>query len=246
VNREGILVAGGSGGKFAMARFRLNGQLDPSFGQGGKVITAAGPNDAILTTKMTSDGKLLAYGRTGSAARYITAVPTVNVFSLDPSGAEGGNNPASLIFTRDLRLSFPTRVFYSLGGTATLGTDYDGPTALKPSATTGATGLAGITLQPVGGIAGAAVGFVDIPANETTVIVPINVVDDTRVEQTETVLASVRANPSYTLGTRATQQVTIADNDPRSVTARVSAGSTRSATPGTLPNGGSIFSQLRI
>ena len=231
VNREGILVAGGSSGKFAMVRFGLNGQPDPSFGQGGKVITAAGPNDAILTTKMTPDGKLLAYGRTGSAARYITAVPKVNVFSLDPSGAEGGNNPASLIFTRDLRLSFPTRVFYSLGGTATLGADYTGPTELKPANTTGATGSGGITLQPVGGIAGAPVGFVDIPANETTVTVPINVINDARVEQTETVLASIRANPAYTLGTRTTQQVGIADND---------------RALGSLPNGGTVFSQLRI
>ena len=234
VNREGILVAGGSSGKFAMARFRLNGALDSTFGQGGKVITKVGQDDAILTTRLTADGKLLAYGRSGSSARYITAAPKVNVFSLDPDGAEGGSNPASLIFTRDLRLSFPTRVFYSLGGTATLGADYTGPTALKPANTSG-SGLA--TLQPVGGIAGAPVAFVDIPANQTTVTVRINVIDDALVEQTETVLASVRANPAYALGTRTTQQIDIADNDRRLVNLQPT---------GTSRNGGRIFSQLRI
>ena len=208
VNREGILVAGGSSGKFAMARFRLNGQLDTTFGQGGKVITKVGENDAILTTKSTSDGKLLAYGRSGSSARYITAAPTVNVFSLDPDGAEGGNNPASLIFTRDLRLSFPTRVFYSLGGTASLDADYNGPTVLKPANTRGAPGLV-----PVGSVFGDSVGFIDIPAGETTAIVPINVVDDRVLESAETVRASLRANAAYALGNRTTQQVDIADND---------------------------------
>jgi hypothetical protein len=63
------------------------------------------------------------------------------------------------------------------------------------------------------------------------VTVAINVVNDAQVEQTETVLASIRANPAYTLGTRTTQQVSIADNDRRL---------------GTLPNGGTVFSQLRI
>ena len=247
VNREGILVAGGSSGKFAMARYRPNGQLDPSFGQGGKVITAAGANDAILTTTMTSDGKLTAYGRSGSSARYVTAVPRVNVFSLDPSGAEGGNNPASLIFTRDLRLSFPTRVFYSLGGTATLGADYTGPTELKPSNTTGSGAGA---LQPIGGPIGGRVGFIDIPANETTVTVPIKVSDDARVEQNETVLAIIRANPAYTLGGRTTQRVDIADNDANlPVTVRPFAGGRTSAAArhaGRSPSGGTIFSQIKI
>ena len=101
VNREGILVAGGSGGKFAMVRFAVNGKLDQTFGQAGKVITAMPTSDAILNTALTSDGKLLAFGRSGSVARYITAQTTVNVFSLDPDCAEGGANPASLIFMRE-------------------------------------------------------------------------------------------------------------------------------------------------
>lgn len=200
VNREGITVAGGSSGKFAMVRYRLNGELDQSFGQGGKVITPVGANDAILTSVQTPDGKLLAYGRSGSVARYFSALPKVNVFSLDPDGAEGGNNPASLIFTRDIRASFTTRIFFDLGGTATFGTDYTGPTP-APSANTR------------GGLVFQSIPFVDIPAGETTAIVPINVIDDKVLEPTETVLTTIRASAAYTLGNRTTQQLDIADND---------------------------------
>ena len=211
VNREGILVAGGSGGKFAMARFRANGQLDSSFGQGGKVITTMANGDAILTTTLTSDGKLLAYGRSGSVARYVVAAPKVNVFSLDPNGAEGGNNPASLIFTRDLRLSFPTRVFYTLAGTASINSDYTGPSVLRPANTSGASGASGAA--PVGGILGDSTAFVDIRANETFAVVPINVVNDNVMEQVETIRASLRPGAPYALGDRTTQDVEIAAND---------------------------------
>lgn len=210
VNREGILVAGGSSGKFALARFKLNGTLDTTFGAAGTRTTSVGPNDAILTSKLSSDGRLTAYGRTGGAARYFTAMPKVNVFSLDPLGAEAKNNdnPASLIFTRDQRLSFPTRVFFDLSGTATLNTDYTGPstTTIFTGGTKSTTG----SLTPVTPVR---VGFVDIPAGETTAVVPINVTEDTALETAETVRATLRTGALYTLGTRTSQQLDIADND---------------------------------
>src|SRR5439155_10884957 len=77
VTREGILVAGESNGQFAMARYLTNGSLDTTFGQGGKVITAVAPSEPILTTTLTDDGKIVAYGRNGDAARYISATPKV-------------------------------------------------------------------------------------------------------------------------------------------------------------------------
>jgi uncharacterized delta-60 repeat protein len=251
VNREGILVAGRVSGKFAMARFRMNGDLDRTFGQGGKVITPMGTDDAILTTKVTSDGKLLAFGRSGSVARYIQAVPKVNVFSLDPSGAEGGNNPASLIFTRDLRASFATRVFFDLGGTATLGTDYTGP-ATKLLFEGGAATPSGLLTQ----VTVSRVGFIDIGAGETTAIVPINVIDDKSVESNETVRATIHANAAYSLGDRTVQAVDIADNDVVRVNATGRPGparfafqpARRDAKPEASDSAkdGGIFSQIAI
>jgi uncharacterized delta-60 repeat protein len=209
VNREGVLVAGGSSGKFALARYRLNGELDATFGQGGKVVTAAGPDDAILTTVPTQDGKLLAYGRTGSTLRYFAAVPKVNVFSLDPNGAESGGNSASLIFTRDIRASFKTTVFFDLSGTATFAADYNGPATTRPASTTGSLTIG----ELVGGITLGRTGFVDILPGETTAIVPINVIDDRVLESAETVRATIRTNSAYSLGDRSVQTIDIADND---------------------------------
>jgi uncharacterized delta-60 repeat protein len=207
VNREGILVAGGSGGKFAMARFRANGQLDAAFGQGGKVVTAMANGDAILTTTATSDGKLLAFGRSGGVARYFAAVPEVNVFSLDPDGAEGGNH-ASFIVTRSQRLSFPTRVFFGVGGTATSGADYTGLPVQKPVIINGRVAL---PAAPVG--APGLSGFVDIPANETFALLPITVTNDALREATESIDLTLRASAAYALGDRASQMVEIRDND---------------------------------
>jgi uncharacterized delta-60 repeat protein len=212
INSDGILVGGSSNGQFALARFRQNGALDQTFGQGGKVFTAFGGNASILATSFTADGKILAFGKRGDgsilSARYVAVLPKVNVFSLDPSGSEAGGNNASLIFTRDVRASFPTRIFFDLGGTASIAADYTGPsiTRIFTGGTTTPSGfLTPVTMNRV--------GFVDIPANQTTAIVPINVIDDKALEPAETVRASIRANSAYTLGDRPTQQLDIADND---------------------------------
>ncbi len=212
INSDGILVAGSSNGQFALARYRQNGALDQTFGQGGKVFTAFGGNASILATSFTADGKILTFGTRSNgsilSARYVAVLPKVNVFSLDPSGSEAGGNNASLIFTRDVRASFPTRIFFDLTGTATLDADYTGPAILKPANTTG-----GLTFTVVGGLPGAPTGFVDIPAGETTAIVPINVIDDRALEPAETVRVSIRSNPNYALGDRTAQTIDIADND---------------------------------
>jgi hypothetical protein len=208
VSREGILVAGASEGKFAMARFKSNGLLDGLFGKGGKVITPAkGNGDGIRHTTLTADGKILAFGVSGSTARYVSAVPKVNVFSLDPDGSEAGDN-TSLIFTRDQRLSFPTRVFFGVAGTATHTSDF--------------TGLNIQSRVRDGGIQiGGTIGFVDIPAGETVVTVPITVVNDSLREATESIDISLRANANYVLGDRATQSLDIADNDLPLATLRI-------------------------
>jgi uncharacterized delta-60 repeat protein len=80
ITREGIVVAGASSRQFAMARYLKDGKLDPTFGQGGKVITSFGFNEEILTTTITSDGKILAYGKQRGkfvAARYFAESPSL-------------------------------------------------------------------------------------------------------------------------------------------------------------------------
>ncbi|HEY3069272.1 MAG TPA: hypothetical protein VGJ34_03065 [Gaiellaceae bacterium] len=73
--------AGGSGGRFAIARYTTDGTLDPSFGGGdGKVTTnfTSGDDFAFSVAIQPSDGKIVVAGRAGGSggvvalARYTT------------------------------------------------------------------------------------------------------------------------------------------------------------------------------
>ncbi|HEX2023409.1 MAG TPA: delta-60 repeat domain-containing protein [Acidimicrobiales bacterium] len=49
---------------FAVVRYNANGTLDPTFGTGGKVITAVGANDFAAAVAIQPDGKVLVAGNT--------------------------------------------------------------------------------------------------------------------------------------------------------------------------------------
>lgn len=62
-----LVVAGGSGGRLALARYNPNGSLDATFGSGGIVLTPV-PGGGIGTDLVLQpDGRLVAVGRTGHA-----------------------------------------------------------------------------------------------------------------------------------------------------------------------------------
>src|SRR5215831_5905580 len=76
-----ILVAGASigtlGSDFALVRYDTHGQLDPSFGVGGKVITDFGGDEVANSVAIQADGRIVVVGtrtRAGSSdfamARY--------------------------------------------------------------------------------------------------------------------------------------------------------------------------------
>jgi uncharacterized delta-60 repeat protein len=67
------LVAGGSGGDFALARYNPDGSLDASFGGDGKVTTDFFDYDTAYALVVQPDGKLVAAGGSGgdfALARY--------------------------------------------------------------------------------------------------------------------------------------------------------------------------------
>lgn len=77
-----LIVAAGtastsaSNSSFALARYAPTGQLDNSFGTGGRVTTSFGNNTAasISAIFLQSDGKIVAAGTAGSnfaVARYL-------------------------------------------------------------------------------------------------------------------------------------------------------------------------------
>ncbi|HTO26101.1 MAG TPA: hypothetical protein VMJ49_09375 [Gaiellaceae bacterium] len=88
-----IVAVGGSGDRFALARYRRDGSLDPSFGMGGKVVTNVGvsapnvwPRDGAVAAAAQPDGKIVV---TGGLQQFVLARYLRNG-RLDPSFGDRG------------------------------------------------------------------------------------------------------------------------------------------------------------
>ena len=99
IQTDGKIVAAGdsnaAGGRdFAVVRYTRGGNLDASFGRGGKVLTDLGlVNDSASALAIQKDGKIIAAGRSGqdfAVVRYTTGG------KLDTSFGAGGMVLASL------------------------------------------------------------------------------------------------------------------------------------------------------
>ena len=88
-----ILTAGMAGDQFAMVRYTQDGSLDPTFGDGGVVLTTEGFVGTPTTVRMQPDGKLLAagYADTGASGepQYSISRFTTNG-ALDATFGAGG------------------------------------------------------------------------------------------------------------------------------------------------------------
>jgi uncharacterized delta-60 repeat protein len=99
IQADGKIVAagasdrGGSSRDFALARYTANGRLDPSFGNGGKVLTDFGSSsdDTPFALAIQANGKLVVAGRSNARGNMDFALARYNQDgSLDPSfGLEG-------------------------------------------------------------------------------------------------------------------------------------------------------------
>jgi hypothetical protein len=122
----------------------------------------------------------------GWSARAEEPLPTVTLSSTDPLTAEPAGN-GHFTVSRDGSTLEPLTVSYTVAGTATAGTDY---MALS--------------------------GTVTVPAGKGSVNVMVQVVDDTMVEGSESVVVTLAADPGYLMGDLQQATVTILDNDVRS------------------------------
>jgi hypothetical protein len=128
----------------------------------------------------------------------------------DQNAYEKGQDPASFVVNRSETLPWPTRVFFSVGGTAT------SPLVRMPGSHADYTGITAPPLLASMGNGtsyayfGQNVAYVDIPAYQNSAVVQITPIVDTRVEGTETVF-TVISNPNYELGTSLTQTLSIYD-----------------------------------
>lgn len=98
VQPDGKMIIGVStlvnGGDFALARYDRNGNLDPSFGSGGKVLTdfdGLGGRDGVSDVALQPDGKIVAVGATIPRFRSAVALARYNSDgSLDATFGSGG------------------------------------------------------------------------------------------------------------------------------------------------------------
>jgi hypothetical protein len=144
-------------------------------------------NETIVLTLSSNSGYTLGSSSTGTVTiadnDVAPALPTVSLTATDSSAGES-NNPGQFTLTRTGSTASALTVNYSIGGTATNGSDYS-----------------------------SIANSVTILAGQTSALIPINIIDDTVVEGNETIVLTLSSNSGYTLGNSSTGTVTIADND---------------------------------
>ncbi len=211
------LIAGGtSNGKFALAAYSLNGQPYTAFGTSGKVSTTVDHGTSAITLAPAPNHTIVAAGGSGmNTARYVDISPDVSVTSSDPTAGpttshrvgkfiESVPNPASMIVTQDERVPVATRVFFTVGGTATA------PSLITEKENTEGYTLSGMTVSPP--IGGKTLYYVDIPAGQTSVTVtltPENIPANTR-----TATFAIQSNVDYAIANPPSQTITLLGTNP--------------------------------
>jgi hypothetical protein len=108
-----------------------------------------------------------------NADNDVVALAVVSISATDPNAAEAGVDAGTFVVSRTGATTGALDVIYTIGGTATNGTDY------TPNLT----------------------GTVTIPDGQTSVAITINPVNDAATESGETVVLTLQADATYTLGT---------------------------------------------
>jgi hypothetical protein len=161
-------------------------------------VTITAKNDTLTESAETvvltlNGGAGYGLGAATAATAYIrdndTALPSLTIMAINPATAEGGSPGLLRVSRTGGDPAAPVVVGIKLSGTAANGTDY--------------------TTVP---------GTVTIPANATSVDIPISPMDDVTAELAETATVTLLAGPDYVLGVAIAGTVTIADNDPATVT----------------------------
>ncbi|NER35226.1 MAG: hypothetical protein F6J93_14650, partial [Oscillatoria sp. SIO1A7] len=116
--------------------------------------------------------------------QYGLATPTVNIEVTDPEASETGDG-GYMVVTRSGDTSQEITVNYTLGGSATVGTDYENPGS-----------------------------SIVIPAGETQAVIAIKPINDTGAEGSENVTVTLGTGSGYVLGSDASGTVTTTDDEP--------------------------------
>ena len=176
-----------------------------AFSAAGHSFTAINAADSDLDG-FTNLVEITQFFFPGNAADH--PLPAVTIAATDASASEAGPTTGVFTLTRNGSTAAALTVNYTVGGTATAGSDY--------------TALA---------------GSVQIPAGALTATATVTPIDDLLVETGETVVATLSANAAYTLGTPASATVTIQSDDGASLPT-VTIAATDSTASEAGPTGG--------
>ena len=192
-----LLVGGTTNGQFGVIQYNADGTIDRSFGTNGYRVTAVPGENASIARLASGPGRRFVATGGGSfrTARYLDASANlVTLATFQPKAYEQGAKVTSFIVARTERLPYPTRVQLSMYGTAFRNIDYT---------------LDGVAIPPPH----MGLPYVEIPANQTFVIVTYKPIDDAVEERSETTTFSVVPHGSYDLGSSTSATLTIIDND---------------------------------
>lgn len=127
----------------------------------------------ILATATDNEGLTTTSQPVSIVVAPAPVLPVVSIAATDSVGGEYGDDQAlAFTITRTGDLTNPLTVTYTVGGTATQGTDYSALT-----------------------------GTIDIPANSATAVIPVSVLADTLPEGDETIILTLATGSEYTVGT---------------------------------------------
>ncbi|MEZ0607220.1 cellulose binding domain-containing protein [Fibrella sp. WM1] len=112
------------------------------------------------------------------------SLPSVSITATDAAGAEAGSDPVTFTLSRTGSTDADLTVNYTIGGTATNGTDY------TPALS----------------------GVVVIPAGQSSVSLTLTPVDDAIIDANETIILTVAANAAYSISSASATAI-IADDE---------------------------------
>ncbi|MEA5549740.1 Calx-beta domain-containing protein [Anabaena cylindrica UHCC 0172] len=157
------------------------------------------------TTKIFADGQLLTVEQ--------ATLSTITISANDANAAETVTgqtaNPGKFTIKRTGDLTSNLAVNYTVGGSATNGTDYNQLT-----------------------------GNATFAAGSSTAIIDLKVINDAVLEAQETVIVTLSSSVNYLLGTAQTATVNIADNDKPTITIKASDATAAETVTGQTTNPG--------
>lgn len=140
--------------------------------------------EGLAVGTVSGEAHLFAFTHGRGTWRVALTRPTVTITATDASAAESPLGMGILRVNRTGLTTAALNVVYSVGGSATTGSDY---TALT--------------------------GSVTIPAGQSTATITVTPINDNLVEGAETVVVTLSPNAAYTVSTLANATVTIASED---------------------------------